>query len=260
MPMAKCKSAASGPSRLADPGGQVLPGQRLDAGAWQRRSRWSYRLARLLWLMPGMAFHRFVVVGIAHGNLPLMPRGWHAVSLPGPLEKDQQVQIPGTTNKAARWRWQQGCSSIGVGQGDALVGSLWTTTAAFREDEADILFEPGEGVLWDLGMYLPASQRVGRGFAALCAALAAAMERAGAGWSCSRITDYNHASLAAHARLGARDLGTVTCLRLGPVQLTRINVEPDRPSWHLNVRGGAVPRVNLTRALCQPERTENAAD
>jgi hypothetical protein len=168
------------------------------------RTTASYWLARAAGRVPGLAWRRYRLVATPVAGMPArLPAGWRVAA--GPECPPALCPPP-----AARFRTAQGavCLTVAPPAGEA-VGALWLTAGPFDEDEAHLRFEPPTGWAWDTGLYIAPSARGGRAFAALWAA---ASELVG---SMSRIADYAAPVLAAHARMGAHDLGAVATLCVG---------------------------------------------
>ena len=64
--------------------------------------------------------------------------------------------------------------------------------------------------------------------------------------SWSRISAFNTASLASHARLGARVLARATFLRLGPCQIMIASVTP---YFHFSIKSDGLPVIQLSNDL-----------
>jgi hypothetical protein len=107
-------------------------------------------------------------------------------------------------------------------------GCLWLSLGPFEEDEVRCRFEPQpEGrACWDLGVYVVPQQRGGIVFARLWSEANAYLRLRGINWTLSRISTANLGSLASHASLGARRIGSATFLRLGDAQLMISSLAP----------------------------------
>jgi len=137
-------------------------------------------------------------------------------------------------------RFAQGAVCLGAFKGGRTIGCLWFVPGAYEEDEVRCRFVPEGAAAWDFDLYLAPEVRGGLGFARLWDAADAAYREAGIGWSMSRISRFNAASLAAHKRAGARRLGRATYVVLGPLQ---IMVATLPPYLHLGVRSRPVLRL-----------------
>ena len=108
-----------------------------------------------------------------------------------------------------------------------LAGFLWLASGIYEEDEVRCRYQlanPTETV-WDFDVYVEPRFRLGRTFARLWDAANEDLRQRCIRWSISRISAFNPASLAAHARLGALPLGHASFLCLGRLQLAFL---PDR--------------------------------
>ena len=101
-------------------------------------------------------------------------------------------------------------------------GFLWLAFDAYEEDEIRCRYELAEpsNQAWDFDVYVDPGFRLGRSFARLWDAANDLLRARGIGWSISRISAFNPASLAAHARLGTVPLCYATFLCLGPLQVS----------------------------------------
>ena len=181
--------------------------------AWNAALSWN--VARLCAKLPGVALHRYVLTAVPLTAMPRMPRGF-AVARPS---RETLVAADIVSGRAAVWRESQGMECVAVLRGAAIVGATWLVAGAFDEDEAHIRFVPPPGAAWDTGMVIAPGARGGRAFAALWAGTALWLQERGLSWSFSRIADYNLGSRRAHARLGAREVGGVSVLKLGSLQI-----------------------------------------
>lgn len=171
--------------------------------------RLSYRAARLAARLPGVSWHRYVVVAVPVAGMPALPRGFEVADGDGGL----------TDRGVAAFRRGQGMSALAVARpGGAALGVTWLKAGGFDEDEAHLRFEPPPGWAWDTGLFVRDAARGGRAFAALWGATRAWLEARGLAGSMSRIADYNSASRRAHLRMGGREVALVAVLGLGQRQ------------------------------------------
>jgi GNAT superfamily N-acetyltransferase len=116
-------------------------------------------------------------------------------------------------------------------------GMHWVTRGRHVEDEVRctyVIDRPDAGV-WDFDVYVEPAFRGSRVFLRLWQAAEHSLAAQGVQWSFSRIDVLNAASLASHARLGAKLVGHAAFVTLGPWQFSWASVAP---RWHL-ARGGA---------------------
>ena len=162
----------------------------------------------------------------------------------GPLAPEDPVLATIELDAVALdYRLGQGATLIGVVERGQIVGALWFCRGDYDEDEVRCRFRPvpaGRAV-WDLGVHVNASHRLGRTFVRLWAAANQELRASGAVWSLSRISAFNPSSISAHERLGAVPIGAATFLCLGGLQLM---VASRRPFVHISW-GGAGPLLRL---------------
>jgi hypothetical protein len=176
----------------------------------------AYRARRILGAIPGVAFHRYVLVAVPVAAMPpALSAGLHGAACP----PEAAIAAGLTDPVAAAWRTRQGMDCVGLWRRDVLIAVTWLGEGAFDEDEAWLTFKAPAGEAWDTGMQIAEGARGGRAFAALWAATRGWAQARGIGWSVSRIADYNIVSRRAHARLGAVEVGRVSVLRVGDWQV-----------------------------------------
>lgn len=119
------------------------------------------------------------------------------------------------------FRFDQGARCWALIDKGQPVACLWFASNRFEEDEVRACYtlDRQGKLLWDFGVQVIPSRRLGRAFSRLWAAACQEMYPKGARWTLSRISKFNAASVRSHARLGARSLGWAVFYVLGPVQL-----------------------------------------
>lgn len=142
------------------------------------------------------------------------------------------------------FRFDQGAQCLGAFRDQTAVGCLWLAFDGYEEDEIAARFMPlpAAAAAWDFDVWVDPAHRTGLAFARLWDEANAAMRARGVRWSLSRISAFNVGSQTVHARLDARPLGTVTALRLGPVQIAWSHFTP-RLSLSWGRRGRPVYRI-----------------
>jgi len=130
------------------------------------------------------------------------------------------LQLP-LDRKVLAFRKSQGCICFGAFDEGKIIGCLWLSLGPYVEDEVRCRFVPSPAgkCAWDFDVYLSPEHRLGFGFARLWDEANGFLRRHGMIWSMSRISALNRSSLAAHARLGAKPIGTAIFVRLGRGQL-----------------------------------------
>ncbi|HEX7871526.1 MAG TPA: hypothetical protein VF475_01355 [Sphingobium sp.] len=183
-----------------------------------RSGRLSYLLGRLCGKLPGVVYVRHLLVAVSAEDLPAMPRGYTARILrpdelaPHRIDADTETQ---------RERFQAGMTCLGLfDRHDALLGVTWLGRAVHEETVLRIRFRLPPDAAWDGGLWIDEERRMSRAFIALWAGVRQWLEAEGLDQTISSIADYNAASLGAHRRLGARTIGQVGIIRIGPVQCT----------------------------------------
>lgn len=141
-------------------------------------------------------------------------------------------------------RFRTGSSCFVAQSGDAFQGFLWLARGAYEEDEVRCRYEltQPQHCVWDYDVHVEPAFRSGRTFARLWDAANAYLAPGGIRWSLSRISAFNPASLAAHARLGVRPLHSGTFLCAGRFQLAILST---RPFVHLSFSEHSRPVIRL---------------
>lgn len=174
----------------------------------------SYAAARAASLIPGLYFHRYRLIAVPLPGMPVMPRGYEVAAL-------SDAALAGRIDagaEAVAYRRGQGLEALAALHKGEIMGVTWLTGGPFDEDEVRARWIPPAGMAWDTGMWVRPDRRLSRAFAALWAGTADWLRARGLTGSASRIADYNQVSLAPHARMGARTLGTATFAGAGPLQ------------------------------------------
>ena len=125
-------------------------------------------------------------------------------------------------------------------------GHIWIARQRFVEDEVRCVYElaePATGV-WDYDVYIEPRLRLGRTMGRLWRAVDDDLAAQGVRWSFSRINRFNAASMRAHQRLGAAELGRVVFVVAGPMQLRLVAPSQTGARW-LTDGPGRVSRVAL---------------
>ncbi|HEX7750807.1 MAG TPA: hypothetical protein VF440_00240 [Novosphingobium sp.] len=178
----------------------------------------SYAVAYVCARRRHVAYHRYKLIRIAAADLPDMPRGYSARVL-SPAELARHTIDVGPDAQAERFR--AGLACLGTfDRAGALVGVAWMARAAHREHDLHVRYVLPDNAAWDTGMWIPEDKRMGRAFAAVCAAIKQWLREQGLDCSMSSIADYNVSSILAHRRLGSVRMRYVTVLRIGRFQFT----------------------------------------
>lgn len=119
-------------------------------------------------------------------------------------------------------RFAQGAHCVAAtADDDRLAGFLWYVVGPYDEDEVRARFVPGpEGrAAWDFDVSILPKYRMSRLFSYLWRRAFSDLSARGVEHSVSRISAFNAASIASHARLGAKMIGSASFLCVGRVQL-----------------------------------------
>lgn len=125
---------------------------------------------------------------------------------------------PGAPRPAAvlRQRYAGGAVSLTALREGQLAGFLWLQFGAYQEDEVRARYQLlASASAWDFDVWVRPDARLGWTFARLWDEANALLSARAVDWSCSRISAFNRASLAAHAGIGTVAMGSATFLRCG---------------------------------------------
>lgn len=179
----------------------------------------SYGIARVLSGTRAIAFHRYAIVCQPRSGLPEMPRGFRVEELDRAQLARHSVDIDPAVQ--AR-RFDEGLTCLGsFDLKGRLTGLIWLRAEMHLEDEVAVRFILPAHCCWDTGLWVAPQFRLGRSLAALWAGAGNWMDRHGAAYSLSRVSDYNLAALLSHRRMGAVVLAHHSFLKLGSWQWSR---------------------------------------
>ena len=173
----------------------------------------AYAAGRALDPVPGIAFRSYRLMAVPRSGMPEMPRGHGARELDAAdlVRLARDLDLPA---KTVAYRMAQGMTCLGVFRGERPIGCTFVTAGAFEEDEVKVRFLPPPGAAWDTGLFVRREDRASRAFAALWAATGEWLGANGLDWSMSRIAQHNLASLHAHRRMNAVEIGRLSALRI----------------------------------------------
>lgn len=139
-------------------------------------------------------------------------------------------------------RFAQGAQCLVAIVKQRFAGFLWLQHRRYEEDEVrcTYLLDPARHCVWDFDVYVDPAYRHGRTLARLWQAANEHLTASGVRWTCSRISAFNPASLAAHARLGAVTVDHAVFFVFGPWQLA---IFSGTPFVHLSFGPGRVPGI-----------------
>jgi hypothetical protein len=141
-------------------------------------------------------------------------------------------------------RFRMGANCFVAERQGRFLGFLWLKQERYLEDEVRCLYvlEPMSNAVWDFDVHVEPAFRLGRTFVRLWDYANAWMHEHGYAWTISRISAFNHNSLAAHGRFGIVPLGTATFLRFGRLQLALLD---QAPFVHAGWRDDQAPTLHL---------------
>ena len=184
--------------------------------------------------------YRVVAQPIAMPTTPLRPDANSSIAV---CRRDDPLlaAFPRPAAVIAR-RFDGGACCLAVTVKQRFAGFLWLRRAHYEEDEVRCTFvlqNPASSV-WDFDVYVEPAYRHGRTLARMWQAANERLHADGIRWTCSRISTFNAASNAAHARLGAVRLQGACFLVAGPWQLAIFSC---RPFVHFSFGLRSCPRL-----------------
>lgn len=137
------------------------------------------------------------------------------------------------SERVLRERFASGSICLLAELDDAFAGFLWLHLRPYADDEVRCVYEPAPASesVWDFDVYVEPRLRSTFTFARLWDEANAYLRERGVRYSFSRISAFNPASLAAHARLGTRRVGRATIVRTWGWQWLFSSTLPFHLSW-----------------------------
>lgn len=187
--------------------------------------------------------YRFVAQPVPDSPAAFPERGG-AVELRWLRADDPLVaQMPRPQAVIAR-RFSEGARCLAALKSERLIGFLWYQENGYLEDEVRCRYRfDAATTVWDFDVYVDPEFRLGRVFSRLWSTAHRELRARGYRWTISRISAFNAASLSAHARMGARTIGSATFLAIGPLQVSFATVAP---RFYLSWRADRYPLFVLT--------------
>ena len=141
-------------------------------------------------------------------------------------------------------RFDAGATCTALLMRGEFAGFIWLQSGCYEEDELRCTFvlQMQKVSVWDFDVYVEPKYRIGRAMARLWSHVDAELAAQGIQWSFSRISAFNSASLASHARLGAEVCGSAVFVLIGPLQLSWL---PEFPYVHASFSELHRPVVRL---------------
>lgn len=187
--------------------------------------------------------YKYQFVAQRIGDSPLCPpRGGDIAirQLAGPAELPDDYPRPAAV---LRQRYAQGALNLAAFRRDELIGFLWLLFDGYQEDEVRARYQlTSSRACWDFDVYVRPEDRLGWAFRRLWEAARLLLRARAVRWSCSRISAFNAASLAAHRRIGTVPLGSATFLRCGNWQWM---VATLAPYVHLSRHPASCPQLRF---------------
>jgi hypothetical protein len=197
------------------------------------------------------ALHRYLFVAQPIPGNALLPhqRGRSIVVRQVGARDPVLLSLP-LDDRVLSYRAKQGAVCFGAFKEGEIIGCLWLCLSPYEEDEVRCRYHPmpPQASAWDFDVFIKPEHRSGLGFARLWDEANDFLRRRGVAFSWSRISAFNPGSLASHARLGAKIVGSATFLRLGRWQLMVASVPP---YFHLSTRPSDVPSIQLCNQKTQ---------
>ncbi|MFN3564547.1 MAG: GNAT family N-acetyltransferase [Burkholderiaceae bacterium] len=156
------------------------------------------------------------------------------------LQSDDPLvtQMPRPPAVIAR-RFGDGARCLAAVKSGRLIGFLWYKENEYLEDEVRCRYRfDAATAVWDFDVYVDPEYRLGRLFSRLWSTAHRDLRARGYRWTISRISAFNAASLAAHARMGARTVASATFFAIGPLQVSFATIAP---RFHLSWRSDRYP-------------------
>ena len=175
----------------------------------------------------GLQVYEFMVQPI--GGARLLPAGLSRNLVAREIvEGDAAIdQMPALAHIKAQ-RFRQGARCLGVYRKGQLLGYSWYVRGRYEEDEVRCTYELAqrEVSVFDFDFYVLPEHRMGIAFLAVWQALNETLVPQGVRCTFSRMTRFNLASRRAHARLGAKRVGSAVFMQAWGVELMASTVAP----------------------------------
>ncbi|MFY7863799.1 GNAT family N-acetyltransferase [Roseateles sp.] len=130
---------------------------------------------------------------------------------------------------------------------EQLLGYAWWSAKGYFEQEVRCTFEVEDAAraVFDFDVYVRPEHRMGLGFIAVWDALSEELRQGRVELTYSRISRFNLASLRAHSRFGAKEVGRVVFMRAGGLTLA---VSAQFPFLRIGMGDGLQLRLSLGKA------------
>lgn len=193
-----------------------------------------YALARAIpAVLPRVGLYRYYIVAQPVAAEPLLhPRRGRSIEVREIAAGDPAFDSLPLDGSVLAFRFRQDVTCLGAFQDGRMTGCLWMCFGEYEEDEVRCVFDLHDSpdASWDFDVYLHPDARLGFGFLRLWDEANALLRGRGIRWSMSRISAFNPGSLAAHARLKATRVGSLTAIR-GPRRQLVLSSVPPRVSF-----------------------------
>lgn len=189
-----------------------------------------YSVDRLLWRMsPALRLHCYDFVVQPVDARPLLPsRLSERFQVREIRRGDPELALMPARPDIREARYAQGAICLGVFRDGALAGYAWLAFGAYEEDEVRCTFivHPPGAAVFDFDFYVFPEHRMTFAFPALWDAVYALLRQRHVRHTYSRVTRFNVASGRAHARLGARRVGSALFLKAWRMEVMAATVPP----------------------------------
>jgi hypothetical protein len=119
------------------------------------------------------------------------------------------------------WRYESGSICLAAYKKQKFAAYLWLAKDMYQEDtvRCDYYLYPEGKIFWDYDVYVVPKYRYGFTFAKLWEAANSYIKKEGGVATMSRVSAFNLESIRSHKRLGTVQLGSLTFLVLGRIQI-----------------------------------------
>jgi hypothetical protein len=205
----------------------------------------AYALSLLLQALSGGSWRLFKYQIVAQAvplHLLCGKRGRHVAVQRFHCAADMPADFPRRPDVIAQ-RYVQRAECLAAFCRGEFAGCLWLCTGPYQEDEVRARFVPAAAdAVWDFDVNVLPEHRFGLVFARLWDEANLLLAQRGVRWSCSRISAFNRASMAAHARIGTIRLGHAVFLNCGNWQWMASSLAPH---FHLSRSPESFPQFRL---------------
>ena len=175
----------------------------------------------------GLQVYEFMVQPI--GGARLLPAGLSKNLVAQEIiEGDAAIDRMPALAHIKEQRFRQGARCLGVYRRGQLLGYSWYVRDRYHEDEARCTYELAdrEASIFDFDFYVLPEHRMGIAFLGVWHGMNELLAPQGVRYTFSRMTRFNLASRRAHARLGARRVGSAVFVQAWGAELMVSSIAP----------------------------------